>query len=86
MNYQTDQAKMAYQYYIEGRRDIAWDPGSRRWVSLRPAPGDDPATPAPGLSARATSRIAAIQDAESKGLIGHDAAEAEILQIIREET
>jgi hypothetical protein len=51
-------------------------------VGERPAShGDDV-----GLSSRALNRIAVVQDAERRGTISHDAAEAEILQIIREES
>jgi hypothetical protein len=85
MSHQTEQAKHAFDYYIKGKRDMAWDPGSRSWVPRGTGPGDEPAPP-PGLSPRALNRIAAIQDAETRGLLSHDAAQAEILQIIREET
>lgn len=39
-----------------------------------------------GLSRRALDRIGRVRDAERRGVIGHDAAEAEILQIVREES
>lgn len=89
-NSNVTQARMAWRYYVKGDRTIAFDPASRVWVPVGgdyppggPGPGDDPE---PGLSKRALSRIAGIQDAERRGLIGHDAAEAEILTVIREET
>lgn len=81
----VDQALAAYRYYIKGDRSIAWDPASRRWVKVAteapPAP-----TPPPTLSARALERVGKIQDAERRGLLSHDAAEQEIVQILREET
>jgi hypothetical protein len=87
VNDQVEQAKLAYQYYIKGRRDHAWDPASRKWVPLSASSGGNaPRTSPPALSARARSRIEAIQEAERDGIISHDAAEAEILTILREET
>jgi hypothetical protein len=89
MSWQTEQAKMAYRYYIQGDRTIAWDPQSGTWVPVAQTSRGD-STPPPGapgyLSSRALQRIGPIQDALARGLISHDAADAEILQILREET
>lgn len=82
----VEQAKAAYRYYVKGDRSIAFDPASRSWVPVAGTSRGDDAGDGSGLSQRALSRISGVQDAERRGFISHDAAEAEILQIIREET
>lgn len=84
----VNQAKLAYRYYVRGDRSIAWDPASRTWVPVAGTPqGSGPAhDDGNGLSARCLERVGRVQDAERRGLISHDAAETQILQIIREET
>lgn len=79
-----EQAKLALGYYVKGHRTHAWEPASRKWVPITQAP-KNPVDP-PGLSGRALDRIGKIQDAEKRGLVGHDAAEQEILKIIQEES
>ena len=78
------QARIAWEVYGRGSRDWLWDPVRKQWVATRPEAGAAPA--GPGLSDRALQRIAGVQDAERRGLLSHDAAEREILDIIREET
>ena len=82
----VEQAKMAYRYYVKGDRTIAWDPQSGDWKQVAPKTSAGDEAGAGGLSPRALDRIQKVQDAERRGLISHDAAEAEILTIIREET
>ena len=84
MGDEWEQAKIAFGYYFKSERTHAWDPASRKWIPRDQAP--DAGGSPPGLSDRAEARIAKIQDAEGKGLLSHDAAETEILQIIREES
>jgi hypothetical protein len=79
MSDQWDQAKLAYRYYFKGDRTIAWDPASRKWVPVNKEEVPDSTPP---LSARTRLRIGKIQQAEKEGLLSHDAAEAEILQIL----
>jgi hypothetical protein len=86
-DHNVEQAKMAWIYYFKGDRTIAFDPASRSWVRV----GGQPTTDGHdaelgGLSGRALDRIARVQDGERRNMISHDTAEAEILQIIREES
>ncbi|MFD6876992.1 MULTISPECIES: hypothetical protein [unclassified Streptomyces] len=82
-----EQARMAWRYYAKNDRTIAFDPASQIWIYVGggpTAPGDD-AGPG-GLSSRALERIASWQDAVRRGAVSHDAAEIEIIKIIREES
>jgi hypothetical protein len=84
----SDNIDQAQKYWCEVVKGGHWDPVSRR-CSFTPSGtggGDDPSGSSGGLSQRALDRIAVIQDAKNRGLLSHDAAEAEILQIIREES
>ena len=86
MSDQTDQAVIAFNYYIRGHRTHAWDPATRRWILRSEAPPAAQAAQPPGLSQRALNRIAAVDDAERRGAISHDAADQERLRIVREES
>ncbi|MGW6574058.1 hypothetical protein ACWGAN_18015 [Streptomyces sp. NPDC054945] len=83
----TEQAKMAWRYYAKGDRTIAFDPASRSWVPVGGPPATSPgdANPA-GLSEATLARIAPWLDAERRGIVTHDDAQAEIIKIIREVT
>ena len=86
MSEETDQARIAFDYYVRGKRTHLWDPATRKWVPVSQAPPQAQASQPPGLSQRALNRIAAIDDAERRGVINHDAADRERLQIVREES
>lgn len=64
---QWTQAKIAYQVYVKGSTDWAWNPAKKVWVWVgaatppAPSPGDD------ALSPRVVQRIAAIKATVSNG-------------------